>query len=535
MRTISLLLASVLASTACQEGPPESDDFEDGVVVPEGKEDDFLSLTAYEYVLEGRTSVTLEAALADAEAETKDARVRELIGQKQIAIAWFLTQYLVEQEEASDFGGFGGMAKAGAYEDLEVTAIDALTYEFTFKQIVAGKKNLVSLLPIASTSNGRAYFDFAIGRPTNAELGQLETNDEWYRKAPWSGWNPNEATEAQKEVITFAIERERASSDAWFDYAALTDDGVLRIDVHFGWDYHSEYHIKHARSLFSWLKSRGFVGTVDTFEELTRRSAPFTRTIDADGYEVEVQVRIYYGKPGSVTDPDTADGGRALEEDMRASLAKADAIVYSGHSGPFYGFALANWKKTDEGDFDDSEMSTAEMPSSYQIVFAEGCDTYHIGEAFKRNPAKAGGNIDVITTTSFSDAGTPAAVQDFIARLTELDSHGRHRPRTVKSLISDLDSNSYWAHTMYGVHGIDDNPALHPYAAIDNLCEPCSANAECGGPGNMCVSVGGARSCVAACTDDRGCPTGYRCGAIASQSSSAIYASACVPVGNTCE
>jgi hypothetical protein len=168
-----------------------------------------------------------------------------------------------------------------------------------------------------------------------------------------------------------------------------------------------------------------------------------------------------------------------------------------------------------------------------------GADTYHIGEAFKRNPAKAGRNIDVITTTSFSDASTPAAVQDFIARITELDSQGRHRPRTVKSLISDLDSNSYWSHTLYGVHGIDDNPALHPYAAVENLCEPCGANADCGGPGNMCVSVGaggpGTRSCVAACTDDRGCPDGYRCGAIASQSSSTIYANACVPVGNRCE
>ena len=256
-----------------------------------------------------------------------------------------------------------------------------------------------------------------------------------------------------------------------------------------------------------------------------------------DGRDVEIRVRIFYGKAGTDTDPDTAAGGRVLEQDMRTSLATRDVIVYSGHSGPFYGFALANWRKTDEGDLDDSEMSSVAMPADrYQVVVAEGCDTYQIGEAFRQNPAKPDGRlVDVITTTSFSNASTPATVEDIISALIERDSHGRLRPRTVKSLLSKLDGNSWGFHTMYGIHGLDDNPALHPFAATENLCQACGANADCGGPGNLCVTVGHeGKRCVAACTDDRGCPDGYACRAIASQSSSTIYGRACVPAALSC-
>ncbi len=526
----------------CTSENLDPDEVEDGVAVPGGKEDDFFSQSAYEYVLEGRTSLQLEEALADADDEVKLDRVKELIGYKQIAIAWFLTQYLVDKEDDdpnAEFGGFGGMAKAGAYEDLEVTAIDELTYEFTFRQIIAGNENLMDLLPITAGANGRSYFDLAIGKPTNVELAELETNNEWYRKSPWSGWNPDAVADDRKEVLSFAIEREHASTDAWFDFAELFADDKLTIDIHMGWDYHSNYHVEHSKALFNWLIDyRDFEPPVAFFAELTRDSGPFTRTIDANGREIQVEVRLYYGKAGADTDPDTDAGGRLLEEDMRKSLETRDVIIYSGHSGPFYGFALANWRKTDEGDFDDSEMSSVEMPENrYQIVFAEGCDTYHIGEAFRRNPAKPDGTLlDIITTTSFSNASSPDAVQDFISRIIERDSSGRHTPRTVKSLLSDLDSNSYWFHTMYGIHGIDDNPALHPYADASLSCTECAHNSDCGGVGNMCISIGASgKRCAPACTDDRGCAEGESCVAVASQSSSSIYANSCVPSSFVCE
>jgi len=543
MQTRAILAATLVAHVACTTAPaPDPGDIEDGIAVPQGKEDDFLSLSAYEYVLEGRTSVTVEPDVVAQGQEAVDARVRELIGLKQIAVAWFITQYLVSKESEdpnADYGGFGGMAKAGDYRDLDVTPVGDGVYEFTVRQTIAGERNLISVLPITSESGGRAYFDLAVGKPSNSEMARLETNYEWYRSAPWSSWDPSKVADDEKEVINFAIERDHDSTDAWFDYNSMFEDGVVDIDIFFGWDYHDDYHIKHARDLFNWLKNdRGFTPPTGSFDQLDRTSGPFTRTIDANGREIRVEVRLYYGKTGTDTDPDTDAGGRQLEADARASLATRDVFIYSGHSGPFYGFALANCRKTLEGDLDDSEMSSLDLPAKYQIVFAEGCDTYGIGEALRSNPNKPDGtNLDVITTTSFSNAATPASAEDFISRLIERDSHGRHRPRTIKSLLSDLDGNSYWFHTMYGIHGIDDDPALHPYANTEALCQSCSANAECGGVGNMCIGIGqsSGKHCAAACTDDRGCPDGYTCAAVASSSAGGIYGHACVPQSWTCE
>jgi hypothetical protein len=540
MKLAALLVAPALL-LACTPGPDDLGEPEDGVVVPEGKEDDFFSLTAYEYVVEGRTRVTIESSLATASAAARRARAEELIGYKQVAIAWFLTEYLVEKEATdanAEFGGFGGMAKGGAWEDLDVVAVDARTYEFTFRQIIAGGRNLMSALPLRTATGGRREWVFEIGKPTNAELGQLETNAEWYRDEPWDSWNPATAPADKKETLVLGVTRARASTDAWLDYDALLADGKLDIDLHFGWDYHDAYHVKHARAMFTWLKDRGFKAPVTTFDKLTRTSGAFTRTVEADGRTVKVEVRVFYGKTGSSTDPDTAAGGRQLEADARASLATRDVIVYSGHSGPFYGFALANWKLTDEGDLDDAEMATVTMPANrYQVVVAEGCDTYQVGAAFARNPAKPDGRfLDVVTTTSFSNAATPASVQDILSHLLERDSRGRLRPRTVKALLSSLDGNSGGFHTMYGIHGIDDAPAMHPFAIAENLCSECEVNSDCGGVGNSCVRVGDeGRRCVTACSDDRGCPDGYACRAIASSSTSTIYGNACVPVDLRCD
>ncbi len=274
-----------------------------------------------------------------------------------------------------------------------------------------------------------------------------------------------------------------------------------------------------------------------SFDRLTRTSGPLTRTLEADGQDVRVEVRLFYGKTGTDTDPQTDAGGRQLEADMRASLASQDVVVYAGHSGPLYGFALADWDKTAEGDLDDVELATTPMAEGkYQIVFAEACNTYMLGHTLKTNPSKDGQDIDVITSTNPSVSYAP--VEDFLGRLLELDSRGRLRPRTVSATIADLDLYTYGEvqPTMYGIHGIADNPTLHPFANPENLCAPCDSNAACGGVGNACVSIGDeGRRCVAACTSDAGCGEGYQCKAVASASTSTVYGSYCVPEGNTCE
>ncbi len=537
MRITSLLAVTcgLAFASGCDDVPDlASEDPEDSFFVDDSKADDFLSVTAQEYLLDGKSTVVLGAEMAGRPAAERLAAAKQLIGYKQIAIAWFVTQYLVDKEADAGnagFGGLGGMAKAGAYEDLEIRErADGITFDFTFRQLAAGGRSLISKLP-TRVVGGKTVFDLAIGRPSNDELRRLETNGEWYRNAPWSEWNPATVPADRQETITFSIARETASTDGFFDLARLTADGTLDMDVYFGWDYHSEYHLKHSKQFFTWLKGQGFQTPVASWDALTATSGAFTRTVQADGKPIKVEVRMYFGKPGTSTDPDTDAGGVVLEELATASLATRDVIVYSGHSGPFYGFALANWKKTSEGDLDDAEMRVAQMPADrYQVVLAEGCDTYQIGTAFKENPNKAGKNVDVITTTSFSDASSPAAVQSFVAALLARDNLQRLRPQPVSGLLTRLDAGSSAFTSMYGMHGIDDNPKLVPFASTASFGKTCSANADCGGPGNLCVTSGTrGKRCTAACagTGVSGCGTGYTCKAVASSSSNTIYGKAC--------
>ncbi|MCX5744670.1 MAG: hypothetical protein NT062_19455 [Proteobacteria bacterium] len=540
MRPALFATAALVASSllACSDGPvADASDPEDAIAVDDSKADNYFSASAQEYVLEGRTSVTLDPAMATASAAARMAAAKKLISEKQIATAWFVTQYLVDKEEEDAnhaFGGFGGMAKGGMWSDLGVTErADKITYDFTFKQIAAGGKNLLSKLPI-KTVGGKQQFDLEVGKPTNAELGMLETNDEWYRQAPWDGWDPATVPADKKETLTFTVSKEKASSDAFYDMKKMTADGKLDIDVYFGWDYHSDYHLKHSKQFFTWLKDQGFKAPSTSWDTLTRTSGAFTRKVTADGKDVAVEVRIFVGKPGGDSDPDTAAGGKQLEDDVRVSLKTRDVVVYSGHSGPFYGFALANWKKTDEGDLDDADIRSMDLADKYQVVLAEGCDTYQIGEAFLENPAKAGKNINVITTTSFSNASTPAAVEDFLSALLARDSLQRLRPQSQLNLLTKLDSESayYGFHTMYGIHGIDEDPKLHPFAKASKMGTSCSANADCGGPGNLCVSMTGGKKCTAACAGDGGgacgaAVSGWSCKSVASSSSSTIFGRAC--------
>ncbi|HEY5937568.1 MAG TPA: hypothetical protein VIU61_23135 [Kofleriaceae bacterium] len=530
MRTVGIMVATVVAGCAADSIDAFPEDAEDGIIVEDGKADDFLSLKAKEYVVSGKARVVVE----DGRGED---RARQLIQYKHASITWFLNQYLVDKEKEgehadanADYGGFSAMVKDGVFEDLQLVQRNATTWEFEFQQIIAGTKTLMRDLPLA----GDGTFSVEIGKPTNA---QMEGDAEWYRKAPWDAWNPVNVPLTQKETLTLSIREETKSSDGWWDYARLFEDGKLTVDVHYGYDYHSQSHLSDSRRFYSWLLDRGFRSPTSSFDSYKRTSGPLTRTLDADGQSVKVEVRIFYGKPGTSTDPDTDAGGKQLEADMLASLASKDAIVYAGHSGSLYGFALANWDKTDEGDLDDSELATAPMlRDRYQIVFAEGCNTYMLGNTLMANPTKRGQNLDVITTTSFSVSYSP--VEDFLGRLVELDSQSRHRPRTMTATLEDRDLYSVDepSPSMYGVHGIDDNPKLHPYADPQNLCNTCSSAASCGGVGNACVTVGSSgKRCVAACTDDAACGTGFQCKKVASASTSTIYGSYCVPASRSCD
>ena len=173
------------------------------------------------------------------------AAAKKLVGLKQIAIAWFLTQYLVDKEARRRERLLRRLRAASRRparsRTSSITArADKITFDFTFRQLAAAGKNLTCA---AADPHRRRQADV---RPRDRQADatpsstQLETNNEWYRNAPWSAWNPATVAAEKKEKITFSITREkrvdrRRSSTS----TRLTADGKLDIDVYFGWDYHS--------------------------------------------------------------------------------------------------------------------------------------------------------------------------------------------------------------------------------------------------------------------------------------------------------
>jgi len=529
------LVFAVMALLAAGCGGAGDEVEEESFVVPPDKTDNFLSLTAQEYQLEGTSTVTIESYLQSEPEEVKIERVHELISLKQIVIGWFLNAYLGPDEEDSS-KGFDCLTKNGSYEDMGIKPLeDGLTYAFTFRQEIGGTLDLLSKLPTTVGEDGRRYFDLLIGKVSNEEMAQLETNHEWYRSYKWSNFDPGKADPDQVETVHLAIWPEPRSPDAWIDYRALFADGEVTIGVHFGWDYHGDYHLKHSRQIYDWLVGQGYRSPVDSYDDYTHTSGPLTRTIKADGRPVVVKIWLFWGKPGTVTDPDTDAGGRVLEDDMRESFRSREVILYSGHSGPFYGFALANWRKTDEGDLDDSEIPTLDMPAdTYQVVLADGCETYALGQAFWDNPSKADRtHLDILTTTSFSNAAAPYSIKDFIDAIAGTDYSGEHEARLYGELLRDLDGNSYWFNTMYGIHGLDDNPHLHPYADERMFCQGCGRDSDCG-QAYKCARLNNQedKACFALCTADDGCPEGWKCMNVASGYT--MQWKACVPNNLSC-
>ncbi len=525
-----------LAPTGCGGDQAAADDERaDEEVVPEGKQDDFYSTSAKEYWASATSTVTIEAALADKPEAERKKRAQELVQLKDIAISWFLNQYLIDKEDHdgnSGYGGFNALTRFASEENGTIEAVDKTTFRFTFKVQIAGARTLISKLPGTSAAGGKRV-PLKIGKVANEDLARLEFNHEWYRDSPWTDFDPSKLTAEQLETLDLLVAPQPATKDAYLAYDRLFADGELTIAAHFGWDYHNRYDIIGSRNLYNWAVRNGFASPVASYDKLLRTSAPLTRTVTSNGKDVVVKLWIFH--PGDASksipgpDPDTDAGGKVLENDMRESFAKREVVIFEGHSGPLYGFALANWKKTEEGDLDDSKIPGMEMLRGHQIVLANGCDTYALGQAFWENPAKADKkDLNIITSTSFSNAGTEASAERLIVALTN-QTRGKVVPVKVSELTAGFDDDQgYGFHTMYGVHGVDANPKRDPMADVSKLGAACTSDAACGADGNRCTRVSTTRRiCTYACIDDTGCTGGARCRSIAQ--AGRITTKQCVP------
>jgi hypothetical protein len=512
----------------CAAPPAAQDD--DYQVVDEGKEDDYFSTTAKEFWVEGDTTVTLEADLANASDSAKSARAHELANLKNVVVGYFLNVYLEDKEDTDPnhaaLPGFHAMVRDGGWTETSLTATSAVDYRYHFKLQVAGQKNLMRALPGTTAADGSKTIDLTMGKISNTDMARLDAESEWFRDSQWdaSNFDPAKVPADQLETSTLKIYPQHGSTDAYLDYGRLYADGELTVAVHFGWDYWDRYDIKNSRKFYDWLTGKGFTSPAADYAHYDAgRDGPLAKTITANGKPVRVKVWVFHpGQPDVAPgpDPDTDAGGDQLNADMYESLRSREVVVFDGHSGDYYGFALADWRKTSHGAIDYPQLATAEMPRDYQIVMANGCQTYSIGEAFWANPAKADKqSLNIVTTTTFSDASSPSELESLIEAV--------FTPVKAWSDVLTDQNRSSGIGAMYGVHGLDANPKLHPFADLTKLGNSCTSNAACG-EGSRCVRRStGAKVCAPLCLDTTGCPSGYTCRSVASTTTGTITAKAC--------
>ncbi len=531
----ALFLVPFLSIAACSAS--QADDSDDEQIEALNFQGGWVA----EYTVSTSVNVTLEANLANATPEKKLARAKELVRLKNIQVSWFLNAFLAHKEDEqsnANYGGFAALTRFGSEADAVPEAVDATTYRFKYKVTIGGTRTLIDSLPGRKLA-GVKTFPLSVGKLSNQDLAKLEYNHEWYREAPWDTFDPKAVPAGQVEQLQMTIAAEPKTSDAYLAYDRLFADGELTIAVHYGWDYAQRTDISSSRKLFDSLVKAGYKAPAGNYAAYdASKMGPLTKTITSNGKPVVVKFSIFHpgdasqGVPGP--DPDTDAGGKELERQMRESFAKREVVIFKGHSGPLYGFALANWRVTNEGDLDDSKIPGLEMPSTYQIVFANGCETYAMGEAFWKNPAKKDQkSLNLITTTNFANLSTDSAVDTLIAALTNQKS-GKVVPSTISALTNGMDKGQGWGfNTMFGVHGVDANPKYDPMADTSKLCKPCSGAA---GDGDRCTKLpSGARVWSYDCLDDSGCPANYNCRAITSVSTGDLKAKRCLPKTLKCE
>ena len=320
----------------------------------------------------------------------------------------------------------------------------------------------------------------------------------------------------------------------------------------------------------------GFTSPVASYDRYNRLSGPLTRQITVNGQQVTAQVTLFRPDPCESWDEDgsagswaaavakdasakqrscndwswddpaananstTSKGAGNMMQDLKQSLKTRDVVIFSGHSGYTYGYALASWYRTSAGDLDPPKIKTLSLPQDkHQLFVMSGCDTYHVAQGFKENPNKLGlVNADVITTTSFSNASDVGDTQDLIQALVG-NSSGKLTAASYGKLMQDLNPSTTdygWGYfTMYGVHGIDDNPLSNPLGDASKSCGSCTTDADCGADGNVCVRLNSnEKVCAIECLHDDGCATDQVCQQFGSSSTGYIRGKACVPRSLSC-
>lgn len=512
------LLLACLILAGCADSPA-SDDYE---IVPDGKEDNYRSPTAQEFSVKADATVTLDAADASLSDTERLAKANDLVSAKLVQIGWFLNLWVADKEPEDankSYGGFHAMARNSSVKSLSVTAVDATTYSFNFEATIAAKNDFIHAV-------GTNKPDLKMGKLTNDDL----LSGTWQGAYDVHSWDPSKEPADSVESLPVVLAPVTRSSNAYLDYNRLYADGKLEVGAQFGWDYNADRaDLKNAEQIYDELVAIGFSSPVGSFKELKLDSPPLTRTGTYNGTQVAISVKLVH--PGMVASPsaNAVDLRNALLELLKTK----EVVLFNGHAGVSGRLLPADFRSTSAGNILPSEYPTLPLFDGYQILLVEGCQTYaRFTDGFRQNPAKRGPNgelvnMDIVTSTSYTWTSQGAeAMEAILWPLIGTKASSNVKPATWDDILRTMNAAPNETSFM-GVNGIDSDPHAHPYARTDLLGQSCSAASECGGEGNVCAKSGGAKVCASVCIDDAGCPSNYRCAAVA-QGNTLASTKACV-------
>ncbi len=509
----------VMAGAGCGETTRDAGD--EAVVVYPGKADDYLSPTSREYLLWGMGDLVLDAEWADKEMAEKEAHVEAMLGYKFKAYSHFINVYITDKsshDSNQDYGGFAGLIKSSSVEWIfEPIGDDGMTWTFIWEMEMGGPQDLMDRMPIEMDENGQTYFMVKLPVLSNSAL----TNGSYPKD-----FNAN-THEGELDEIQVMVEPEDESFDAFPKYNAMFEDGLLDVFILVGGDYNEKrWDLIAAEQIFDWLKSAGYKHAAEELTDLTLESEPFRKTLKANGKEIQVEVTLMW--PDIVPDADL----NSVRERVAAAYESMDIVIYDGHAGQDPDYSGVVYHYNPRKAISANDLAELNLPEKYQLYLFNGCKTYNAyPDAVYQNETKTTANLDIISTVNFSWLSMqPYTTSGFLNELLALKG-GTHDPRTYVEILTQINlSNNY--NVYYGVHGLDDNEHLNPYADVTTLCQSCSSDGDCPGQGNLCVRFDWGKACAAECTADDGCPESYSCRDIAINGN--ITGRQCLPDTLTC-
>ncbi|MBW2528332.1 MAG: hypothetical protein JRI23_29420 [Deltaproteobacteria bacterium] len=525
MRTVPAIALSLAAAAAaaCSGADPAVDaDLADVVeVVTPGKADDYASPTAQEYRLRGTGRIDLDGSWWNRSAAARRQRAEELLGYKLAAYSHFINLYLTDKPYGAsnaDYGGFSCVVRR-LTKDAALRSADGagMSWTFDWEIELGGPSDLLSSLPTERKPSGERFF-----------VVQLPVLSEWELEAGAFSisFEPASYGGALAE-LEVSITPEASSIDAYPNYPALFADGKLEIAIIVGGDYYeARYDLQGAEELFDWLKGQGYQHPASHYTQLTLGSPPFRGSLVADGRPIDVEITLLH--PEIVPDAHLDELGAAIIE----AYQSMDVLLYSGHAGVDPTESGVAYHYNPRHAITAMELAELDLPTRYQLYIFHGCKTYSAyPDAVYTNDTKTPANLDVISAVSFGLMRMSTVTNTRFLEELLATQGGTHDPRTYLELLTTVNEGRNQG-VYYGVHGIDDNAHLNPYAELASLCDSCGASSDCPGQGNSCVRLSGGKACAAECTDDDACPAGYACTPVGVRGE--ITSRQCLPSGLEC-